>query len=211
MSRFDAPAWRIAGSFVSWAAYVFFFLGLFQAMGVVMGLGGYCASGGPYVIETECPDGVVLFAPGGVFGGLAAVAIGSFFSRGFGVSLLSWAWPILFVGLGIQFLVGASGGQGIIVNIVCGVLFVAMGVAPVYFLMSSKALTPTLLGSINAAGQHFAYEGQARRYFGITKGEEGQEVAATPGDWALSILLWVVAVVLGAFLSFAAFAAIAAG
>ena len=63
MSRFDAPGWRLAGSVLSWAMFAFFFGGLYQTAAVVIGLGGYCASGGPYVIETECPDAVVVFAP----------------------------------------------------------------------------------------------------------------------------------------------------
>ena len=42
--------------------------------------------------------------PLSIFGGLAAVAIGVFFARGFGVPVVSWAWPILFVGLGGGFL-----------------------------------------------------------------------------------------------------------
>lgn len=211
MSRFAAPGWRLAGSFVSWAAFTFFFLGLYQAAGLVIGLGGFCASGGPYVIETECPDSVILFAPGGIFGMIAAVAISVVFARGFGVSLVSWAWSILFVGLGIQFLLGAISGIGIVSNIICGVLFVGMGIAPIWFGLSSKVLVPSLLGSVNLAGQHFEAEGTARRYFGAPmKGPESEQVPATAGDWALSLGLCAVAITLGAYLSYAAFTALAA-
>jgi hypothetical protein len=45
MQRVRTPAWRIAGSFVSWLLFTFSFAGLFQTAGVVIGLGGYCASG----------------------------------------------------------------------------------------------------------------------------------------------------------------------
>ncbi len=157
MSRFNAPGWRFAGSVVSWLMFTFFG-GLFQTAGVVIGLGGYCASGGPYVIETECPEAVVVFAPLGIFGMLAAAGVALIFARGFGVSLVAWAWPILFVGLGAQFAVGAIGGISIVTNIVIGVMFIVMGLAPVWFLVGSKAIVPTLVGSVNIAGERFAYE-----------------------------------------------------
>ncbi|GHF22068.1 hypothetical protein [Pseudolysinimonas yzui] len=207
--RFDAPGWRFAGAIVSWAMFAFFFLGLYQAAAVVIGLGGYCASGGPYVIETECPEAVIVFAPIGIFGMFAAAGVALFFARGFGVSLVAWAWPILFVGLGIQFILGAVGGVGIISNIVVGVMFIVMGLVPVWFVISSKALTPTLVGSVNVVGARFAYEGKARRYFGLTPTEAEEVTAPTPTDWAIALGLWVLSVALGSWLSVTAFNALA--
>ena len=96
----NGPAARMLGSAVSWLLFSISFTLLYQVSAVVMGLGGFCASGGPYVIETQCPDAVVIFAPLSIFGGLIAAAIGLFFARGFGTPLVIWAWPILFVGLG---------------------------------------------------------------------------------------------------------------
>lgn len=208
-SRFDAPGWRFAGAIVSWSMFAFFFLGLYQAAAVVIGLGGYCASGGPYVIETECPEAVIVFAPVGIFGMMAAAGIALFFARGFGVSLVAWAWPILFVGLGIQFILGAVGGVGIVTNILVGVMFIVMGLVPVWFLVSSKAIVPTLVGSVSVTGARFQYEGKARRYFGLTPTEA--EVGATPTaiDWVIALGLWVVSVALGSWLSIAAFNALA--
>lgn len=140
MSRFDSPLWRIVGSVGSWVLFAFFFLGLYQSASVVIGLGGFCASGGPYVIETECPEAVIVFAPIGIFGMFAAAGVALIIARGFGVSLLAWAWPILFVGLGMPFILGAVSGVGVISNIIVGVLFIVMGLAPVWFLISSKAV-----------------------------------------------------------------------
>lgn len=207
--RFDAPGWRFAGAIVSWAMFAFFFLGLYQAAAVVIGLGGYCASGGPYVIETECPEAVIVFAPIGIFGMFAAAGIALFFARGFGVSLVAWAWPILFVGLGIQFILGAVGGVGIISNIIVGVMFIVMGLVPVWFVISSKALAPTLVGSVNVVGARFAYEGKARRYFGLTPTEAEEVTTPTPVDWVIALGLWVVSVALGSWLSVTAFNALA--
>jgi hypothetical protein len=208
MSRFNAPAWRFAGSVVSWVLFTFFFGGLFQTAGVVIGLGGYCASGGPYVIETECPEAVVVFAPLGIFGMMAAAGVALVFARGFGVSLVAWAWPILFVGLGVQFALGAVGGVSIVTNIVIGVMFVVMGLAPVWFLIRAKALVPTLVGSINVAGQRFVYEGKARRYFGLTPTEAQHETVPTALDWVIAVGLWLVSAGLGTWLSVLAFNAV---
>jgi len=207
MPRFDSPGWRIAGSVVSWAAFAFFFLGLFQSAGVVMGLGGYCASGGPYVIETECPEAVIVFAPLGVFGMFFAAGVAFAVARGFGVSLIAWAWPILFVGLGIQFLASAASGESVISNLSIGLLFVAMGVAPVVVFVRAKAIVPTLVGSRGLSGDRFAYDGTPRPSVGLTP-TEGSEVAPSARDWATSLGLWVVAAGGGAWLSLLAFAAL---
>ena len=206
--RFDTPLVRLAGSIVSWVMFAFFFVGLYQTSAVVLGLGGYCASGGPYVIETECPEAVVIFAPLGIFGMFAAAGVALFFARGLGVSLVAWAWPILFVGLGIAFLVGVGGGQGIIVNIVVGLMFVVMGLGPVWFLVSSKAIAPTIVGSVNIAGERFAYEGKARRYFGLTPTEAETETVPTSLDWVISLGLWLISAGLGTWLSVLAFNAV---
>lgn len=203
--RFDSPGWRLVGSIVSWAMFAFFFLGLYQSAAVVIGLGGFCASGGPYVIETECPEAVVVFAPIGVFGMLAAAGVALFFARGFGVSLIAWAWPILFVGLGIQFILGAVNGVGIISNVIVGVLFIAMGIAPVWFLIGSKAIAPTLVGSVSISGARFAYEGKARRYFGLTPTEAEEVTTPTSLDWLIALGLWIGSVALGSWLSISAF------
>lgn len=210
MSRFDTPVWRLVGSVVSWGAFLFFFTGLYQAAAAVMSLGGSCASGGPYAIDVECPESVIVFAPLGIFGFFLSYGIALFFARGFGVSLLAWGWPILFVGLGIQFLLESAGGQGYVVNILVGLLFIVMGLAPVWFLVSSKAVKPTLVGSRSIAGERFVYEGKARRYFGLTPTEAGVEATPGPRDWAISLGLWAVSAALGVWLGLLAFAAVAA-
>jgi hypothetical protein len=208
-NRFDSPAWRLIGSLASWVMFAFFFLGLYQSAAVVIGLGGFCASGGPYVIETECPESVVVFAPIGIFGMFAAAGAALFFARGFGVSLVAWAWPILFVGLGIQFILGAVSGVGVISNVVVGVMFVVMGLVPVWFVISSKAIVPTLVGSVSISGARFQYEGKARRYFGLTPTEAEEVTTPTGVDWVIALGLWIVSVAFGTWLSVTAFDALA--
>jgi hypothetical protein len=205
--RFDTPLWRLAGAVVSWSSFTFFFLGLAQAAAVVMGLGGFCASGGPYVIETECPEAVILFAPLGSLGMFASAAIALIFARGFGVSLVTWAWPILFIGLGSVFFNGAADGQNVISNVLLGVMFVVMGVVPVWFVINSKALAPTIAGSRSLEGARFVYDGKPRRYLGLTP-TEGDAVPPTVRDWGISLGLWVVSVAAGGWLSLLAFNAV---
>jgi hypothetical protein len=208
--RFDTPVGRLVGSALAWTAFSFFFVGLYQALGALLTLGGSCASGGPYAIETECPESVLLFAPLGMFGMFLAAGLAFALAGGFGVSLLAWGWPILFVGLGIRFLLGWDGGQGLIVNILCGVLFIVMGAAPVWFLVGSKSVIPTLVGSRRISGERFAFAGRAQRYFGLTPKDGGGTAAPTPTDWAISLALWVVSVGVGGWLALAAFGAVAA-
>jgi hypothetical protein len=203
--RFTGPFWRVAGSIVSWALFTFCFSLLFLGAMTVMGLGGYCASGGPYVIAVECPDAVTATMPLSVFGGLAAVAIGVFFARGFGVPVVSWAWPILFVGLGGGFLfVGvlafAFGG---LTFVIIGVLFVVMGLVP---LVAGLRADPRelFLGAINAGGVAFARPAGARRSFASFRFRgappEG-DVVPTAQDWLTSIVLFLLSAGAGVWLA----------
>ena len=195
--RFTGPFWRVVGSVVSWSLFAFCFTLLFAGAITVMGLGGYCASGGPYEIAVECPDAVAVTMPLSVFGGLAAVAIGVFLARGFGVPLVSWAWPILFVGLGAGFLfVGvlafAFGG---LMFVIIGVLFVVMGLVPLVLALraSPRAL---FLGATNSNDVAFARSSDRvpsrfvpTRFSGALA--EG-ELEPNFGNWLASILLFLI-------------------
>jgi len=124
--------------------YLVFFLGLVMvAYGItalwfgmrgVMEVGGYCAEGGPYVIEQHCPDGaeVLLFTgiPVGVIGLFVAMAGGAMAAKG-AAGLLLLGWPAVFCSLGWNFIeyaidppagMGSTGGWW-----VCGVIFALMG------------------------------------------------------------------------------------
>jgi hypothetical protein len=204
MSRFAHPLYRVLGSVVSWLLFSLCFSLLYMGSSTVMGLGGFCASGGPYVIETECPDAVVAFVPLSIFGGLAAVALGAIFAQGFGTPLLSWAWPVLFVGLGVAFLI-ASATPGGITFLLLGVMFVVMGAVPLWWEVRASPQR-LLLGSTNAADTRFAENEAARwsptqfTHYGAR--ESGQQpVRATGGDWALSLGILVASVAVGVYLA----------
>jgi len=50
----NSPGARVLGSAVSWLLFTCSFTLLYLTSGLVMGLGGSCAAGGPFVIETRC-------------------------------------------------------------------------------------------------------------------------------------------------------------
>jgi hypothetical protein len=206
----DTPVWRFVGAVLSWGLFAFSFTGLFQAAAAVMTLGGSCASGGPYAIETECPESVVVFAPLGIFGMFAAAGISLLVARGFGVSLLSWAWPILFVGLGISFFQGAADGQGVVVNILIGLMFVVMGLVPAIFLVRSGLVAASLLGTRGVRGERFAFDVDTKRYVARKLTDTAGDTVPTLGDRALSLVVWAVSAAAGVWLGLLAFAAVAA-
>ena len=200
-ARFRSPIWRVLGSAASWLGFTFCFTLLYLSSAVVMGLGGYCASGGPYVIETECPDAVVATTPLSIFGGLAFVALGVFLTRGFGTPLVSWAWPILFVGLGAAFLV-ASAQPGAITFLIIGILFVVMGIVPL--VIEVRASVPNLLlGTTNVAGVKFEQSGNGRtsalQFIRWDRTESDETVTPTAGDWTLALGITIVAIGLGIY------------
>lgn len=202
MNRFASPIWRVLGSAASWLLFSFCFALLYIGSSVVMGLGGYCAQGGPYEIAVECPDIVAVSVPLSIFGGLAAVAIGVVFARGFGMPLISWAWPVLFVGLGLAFLL-ASAAPGGIVFLVIGVLFVVMGLVPLVIEVRAR-VRALFLGTTNVAGVTFETSGSERRsYLQLGRwdrsAESDETIAPTAGDWTLALGIAIVAIGLGIY------------
>ncbi len=208
-ARFQTPIWRVLGSAASWLLFSFCFSLLYLGSVIVMGLGGYCASGGPYVIETPCPDAVAVTVPLSIFGGIAAVGIGVYFARGFGMPLVSWAWPVLFVGLGSAFLI-ASAQPGGITFLIVGVLFVIMGGGPLVLEFRASARN-MFLGTTNAAGVKFEETGRERTSFLRTgrwdSSESDARVAPAVGDWTLALGIAIVAIGLGIYLANQVYAA----
>lgn len=208
MNGVRTPFWRIVGSFAGWLIFTVAFLLFFQTAGVVGGLGGFCAAGGPYVIAVECPEAVVVFAPVGLFGSLFGVAVAMFVARSFGTPLYLWAWPIAFVALGIQFIVGAIGGEAVVINVLLGLMFVVMGIVPLWYVIRGGA-QPFLIGSANLDGQLFSYRDTGRKsLFGPPRSAAGETVPPTPRDWVLSLGIVAVAIPLGAWLAVLAFNAV---
>ncbi len=163
------------------------------------------------MIETECPDAVVATTPLSIFGGLAAVALGTFLARGFGTPLVSWAWPILFVGLGAAFLI-ASAQPGGITFLIVGVLFVAMGLVPLVLEVRASVQQSA---ARNDERRRCEIPGRARaagrRSCSSAAGTGRSRTTASPrraGDWTLALGIAIVAIGLGIYLATQLFAAL---
>ncbi|MEP6841895.1 MAG: hypothetical protein ABJA11_00145 [Pseudolysinimonas sp.] len=210
MSRLSSPLWRYLGSAVSWLLFTFCFTLLAVGASIVMGLGGFCASGGAYVIETQCPAVVAWSTPVSIFGGLIAVAIGFAVARGFGTPVISWAWPILFIGLGLAFAGSglAAGVEGIVFDLLA-LMFIVMGGVPLVIELRANP-QGFLLGSTNAEGTKFATSETGRRslysFSGAAPNPAGP-VLPTARDWALSLGILLVFGGIGVYLALQIFVA----
>ena len=80
---------------------------LWRSMRAVMDIGGYCASGGPYRIAVQCPEGVDVLLFLSIWTGIAGVGIVALFGGRIGpgfAGVAALAWPALFLSLGWNFL-----------------------------------------------------------------------------------------------------------
>jgi hypothetical protein len=230
MPRLTSPLWRYFGSAASWLLFTFCFTLLAGGATIVMGLGGFCASGGAYVIQTQCPDIVTWSAPLSIFGGLIAVAIGVLLASGFGTPLVSWAWPILFIGLGLAFAGSGivSGVDGIVFDLLA-VMFILMGGVPLVIELRADP-QGFFLGTTNADGTKFVTRDTGHRslyrfaqadernqpYPGLQAAEPDAAggdsapagpIAPTARDWALSLGILLVFGGVGVYLALQIFAA----
>lgn len=141
---------------------------VFLSMRAVLDIGGFCADGGPFVIETHCPEGVPLLITAGIFGlfgfgGLMAWK-GSRLGDPFG-GLVMLAWPALFLSLGWNFLEYAfwppAPVDGIVWGwLIPGVIFMLMGGVPLL------ALLPLGSGAGKATGHGRATRAQRAKLLG---------------------------------------------
>ena len=114
---------------------------VYLAMRAVMDVGGFCAEGGPFVIEQHCPQGVPGIMVGGILGGLvlAFVYVGVAVVRRI-PSFAGLLWPALFLSLGWNFLDYAfdppGAGGGVVWGwLICGIVFMLMGGLPLLVML----------------------------------------------------------------------------
>ena len=153
------PVLGVAAYLVGVAGLAFCITLLWFGMRAVLDIGGYCASGGPYVISVECPDAVIASTPLSIFGGIAALFLmlwGGASLGGSWISLAFLAWPALFISLGWNFLQYGffpPDGGWVWSWIVCGVLFVVMGAAPLVVAIAALRDGPHSDGRAYASGR----------------------------------------------------------
>ena len=108
---------------------------MYLVMRSVMGVGGSCADGGPYVSAQPCPGGswlISIAAPVMIIGSMIGTATASSVGA---PNLLLPMWGVLFGSLGWNFLEFAFKGPDVVAGwVVCGVMFWAMA-APAFWLM----------------------------------------------------------------------------
>ena len=141
-TRSSTPWPSVLGFLVGLAGIAGSITVVFLGMRSVLDVGGQCASGGPYVIATPCPDGTWLL-PLAIFAGLGftflAIATGTTIG-GIYSSLPGLAWVGLFCSLGFNFLQwgiappadpSAEGSGGPLwVFLALGLMFEVMGLVP---------------------------------------------------------------------------------
>jgi hypothetical protein len=104
---------------------------------VVMSLGGFVASGGPYAIEHPAPGWIGVVPLAVVSTAFVAVFSVWLSNRAGGFSLLIWLWTGLFTSLGVQFAIFGfhpPAGAGVKIAwgwVICAVVFLPMGLLPV--------------------------------------------------------------------------------
>lgn len=112
-----------------------------------MGVGGFCAEGGPFVIEQHCPKGVPGLVLGGIWGGIIFYGLYVWQTIKHKVpSFILLGWSALFLSLGWNFLefgVDPPGTEGGLVWgwLTCAIVFGLMGGLPLLAVMK-----PTLRG-----------------------------------------------------------------
>ena len=139
------------GIFVTLAGIACGLTMLYMGMRAVMGVGGLCAEGGPFVIEQHCPKGVPGLVLGGIWGGIIFYGLYVWQSIKHKVpSFILLGWSALFLSLGWNFLefgVDPPGTDGGLVWgwLTCAIVFGLMGGLPLLVVMK-----PTLKGFFGA-------------------------------------------------------------
>lgn len=189
---------RYLGMAVSWIGFSCAFTILFLFMRAILAIGGFCAEGGHYVIQTYCPGDSGWLMPVSVYLGLAAVAIGVYFGRGLGASLLLLAWPILFIGLSVNFLQAGFPGGGIeLTGLLLGVMFLLTGAIPLYLWGRSPTnRTAMIVGTARVTGESVGELNFTLRM----RGDEAGTQRMRPVDYLVLVPLWLVEALVGVWL-----------
>jgi hypothetical protein len=153
------PLLRVAAYLVGVAGLAFCITLLWFGMRAVLDIGGFCASGGPYVIAEACPDAVIATTPLSILGGFLAVGLMLWGAAGLGpgwIGTVFLAWPALFISLGWNFLQYGffPPADGWVWSwIICGALFVAMGAVPLWVAIAAFRDGPDADERAYAAGR----------------------------------------------------------
>jgi hypothetical protein len=183
---------------VSWVGFAMSFTILFLSMRAVLAVGGYCAEGGPYVIQTHCPGSIGWLTPLSILLGLASVAIGVLVARGLGASIVLLAWPVLFIGLSLNFLQAGFPADGTVEvsGLLLGAMFLVMGAVPfVLWLRSRGNASAMVAGTSRIDGESV---GSVTVDFRAGADQEGPGLRTI--DYLVLVPLWLLEVAVGVWL-----------
>lgn len=189
---------RYLGMAVSWVGFAMSFTILFLSMRAVLAVGGYCAEGGPYVIQTHCPGSIGWLTPLSIFLGLASVAIGVLVARGLGASIVLLAWPVLFIGLSLNFLQAGFPADGTVEvsGLLLGAMFLVMGAVPFVLWLRSRGNAPAMVaGTSRIDGESV---GSVTVDFRAGADQEGPGLRTI--DYLVLVSLWLLEVAAGVWL-----------
>jgi hypothetical protein len=191
------PLFKLLAYLVSWFVFVLSFALFIDAIVGVAAEGGSCASGNtPYQISRPCPVDVTVFIPWVIFTALIAVGIAVALANGIGFQLRVWAWPFLFGILGTGFLL-AGGAVGWII----GAVFIIMALVPLVIELRGS-VQRVFLGSFNIFGQQFQEGPKAQPSFSSRKMPNPPDaVKPKAGDWAISLLGFIIPSVAGYYVA----------
>ena len=177
---------------------------LYLGMRAVMEIGGACAEGGAFEIRQPCPKGVPVLILGGLWGGIACVAVYVFQTIKHSVpSFLGLIWPALFLSLGWNFLefgLNPPGEDaGVAVGwLVCAVLFGIMGAVPLFAVVGAMVRSftrdeppPSAVESIKALSnlkpsRSSAWKSQTSSPYGTTTTTSSTSTGTTTSTTASS-------------------------
>lgn len=187
------PLVRLVSYVLSWFVFTMSLALTGYAFLFVAQVGGFCASGSSaYVIQTQCPAIATDFLPWTIFTGLIAVGVAVALAGGIGIQLRVWAWPLLFCGGGVLFLLGGG-----VTGWLCGILFLIMGLVPLVLELRAS-VQRVFLGSFNIFGQQFKEGAKAQPSFSSRKMPNPPDaIRAGIGDWAVAVLGFLVPVAAG--------------
>ncbi|HEX9823982.1 MAG TPA: SHOCT domain-containing protein [Actinomycetota bacterium] len=165
---------------------------LYLGMRAVMEIGGFCAEGGPFVIEHHCPQGVAGLMMGGIWGGLIFAGLYGWQVFKHSVpSFLVLLWPALFLSLGWNFLefgLNPPGGGGLAWGwLVCAIVFGLMGGLPLIWAlkaMGRRFRGEEAGGAFGSLGGLRGAKGQLSSLIGMARkvSQAAERVNAAPGD-----------------------------
>jgi hypothetical protein len=175
------PAKRVAGCFVSSLLYAGSLTALLLACLAVVDLGGYCATGGPYVTRQVCGPEVAYVPPVAILAAVVATGFALGWARGFGPALAALVVPVLFTALGVVFVVGGlTGPRSFLPSaIICAPFFLLVGLG-LLKLLAGQGLRWMVVGTRGT-------DGAALDHTPWNEDRRGHVRPATARDWLVAL------------------------